>query len=168
VTDRLLPDKEWFEQYVLDKIIGELGEDGAVVADVAKGDTDTIPFDWLLRMEDGFCIGLEVVRAEDQEQVHHVEREHQAGAAVITGTVEMPWNSVRTAIEKKLVKADRYREAMLNLCPDGQLHLAITSGLQQLRFDGDIGEHMVQTARGTLGDFDVVWLVQGDCVHRIS
>lgn len=167
MSDRLLPEKDAIEEFVRDRVIGQLEAGGQHASEAVKGDTDAVPFDWLLRMTDGTCIGLEVVRAEDQEQVRHVEQEHRAGESVIVGSAEMPWDSVQTAIDKKLAKAGRYRDALAYQCPDGELHLAITSGLQQLHFVGDIGAHMEQPAREALGTFDTVWLVDGAAVRRI-
>ena len=167
MSGRLLPEKDSFEEHVRDRIIAELEACGQHVAESIKGDTEEVPFDWLLRLADGSCIGLEVVRAEDQEQVGHVEREHRAGESVIVGTAEMPWESLRTAIDKKLAKANDYRQALDKLCDRELLHLAITSGLQQLHFDGDIGAHMEQLARDALGAFDTIWLVDGATARRI-
>lgn len=164
---RLLPEKSEFEEHVRDRIIEQLEAGGQRVADVVKGDTKEQPFDWLLQMTDGTCIGLEAVRAEDEDQVRHVEWEHHAGAGVITGSAEMPWDSLQKAIEKKMAKAVGYRQSLDKLCDHGLLHFAVTSGLQQLHFEGEIGEHMEELARGTLRAFDAVWIVQGDRAVRI-
>ncbi len=168
MSGRLLPGKDEFEEYVRSQIVRELEGVGCVVVDFIKGDTDVVPFDWLLRMDDGSCIGVEVVRAEDQSQIHHVEKQAQAGDAVITGTAEMPWDSLRAAIDKKVANAGRYREALGQQCEVSELHLAVISGLQQLRFGGDLGEHMEGVARLALGVFDSLWLIQGDSAQRLT
>jgi hypothetical protein len=138
------------------------------VVDVARGDTNAIQFDFLLRMHDETCIGIEVVRAKDQEQVRSIERGARQRDPVITGTAEMPWDSLRVAIDKKLAKTDRYREALRRLCRESQLHLGVTSALQQLHFDGAVGAHIEDIARGALSGFDAVWLVQGGTILRLE
>lgn len=167
MSGRLLPENEHIEETVRDRVIGQLAADGQHVVQATRCDTEDVPFDWLLQMADGTCIALEVVRAEDESQIRHVEAEHRAGESVIVGSAEMPWDSFRTAIDKKLRKADGYRNALTNLCSEGQVHLAITSGLQQLHFDGDIGEHIEELARNALSAFDAVWLVEGTVARRI-
>lgn len=168
MTGRLLPGKNEFEDYVLAKVVAALEASGNVVTDSVKGDSEEIPFDWLICFENEPCLGLEVVRAEDQTQVHHVEKETRAGETVINGTAEPSWDSLVAAIDSKLANANRYREALGNLCEGGQLHLAVTSGLQQLQFNGAVGEEMEKLARCGLGAFDTVWLVQGDLVRRLD
>lgn len=166
MNGRLLPGKEQIEEFVRDRIVDELNACGRDVVEAMRGDTDEVPFDWLLRLDDGTHVGLEVVRAEDQGQVHHVERESRAGETVITGTAEMPWDSLRRAVEKKVANVDRYRGALGRQGELVELHLGVTSALQELTFEGDLAEHMANLARGALGPFDVVWLIQGDFVER--
>jgi hypothetical protein len=164
----LFPDKATFENFVLDRVSAALVESGVTVTTTTKGDSDEVPFDWLLETEGGSCIGLEVVRAEDESQVGHLEREYRNGEVVITGTAEMPWDSVARAVEKKQAKADRYRDALSSLCPDSKLHLGITSGGQDLEFQGELGEHLAKVAADVLASFDVVWLVQGEFLQRLD
>lgn len=168
MNGRLLPDKEQIEQFVCDRIVDKLKADGCPVVEAVKGDTDDIPFDWLLRLDDGTYVGVEVVRAEDQGQVHYLEKESRSGATVITGTAEMPWDSLSTAVDKKVANVDRYRDALGQQGELAELHLAVTSALQQLNFEGDLAAHMTSIARSALGPFDTVWLIQGELVERIT
>lgn len=119
-------------------------------------------------MTDASCIGLQSSAPKGEEAIAHIEEEHWAGESVITGSADMPRECLHTAIAKKPRKVGRYRKTLTNRCTDRQVHLAATSVLQQLRFDGDLGKHMEEVARPALGPFDVVWLVRGDTVQRID
>lgn len=168
MTHRLLPGSGEFEAHARDRVIREMNAAGDSVADASTGDSATVPFDWLLRMKDGTCVAIEVVRAEDQEQIHHVEKQARAGSTTIVGTAEMPWESLRLAVHKKVAKSARYRRALSALCEHGRLHLAITSSLQQLHFDDGRSKMTSQVLDTALAAYDVVWLVQGERVQRFD
>lgn len=164
----LFPGKITFEDFVLERVSAALAVSGITVTSTRKGDSDEVPFDWLLEINDRVCIGLEVVRAEDESQVEHLEGEYRKGEVVITGTAEMPWDSVARAVEKKQAKAHRYRDALSSLCQESTLHLGVTSGGQVLEFEGELGEHLAGVAAKALATFDVVWLIQGEFLQRLD
>ena len=100
--------------------------------------------------------------------MHHIEKQDRSGDTVITGTAEMPGTRSAQPWTRKLANADRYRDALRQQCEAAELHLAVTSGLQQLRFEGDLGEYMEDVAKSALGPFDAVWLIQGDSVQKLT
>ena len=164
-TARSLPQSDQFELYALGRILSEWADSRVHVEEILKGDQGSFTFDWLVRTEKG-CVAIEVVRAEDPDQLDRIEAEVSAGADVVTGTAEMPWASVDRLVQKKVERANRpggYRDQLDELeCAERELHLAVTSWGQDLSLLPDlIWPHL----ESGLGVFDVVWLVHGDLVE---
>jgi hypothetical protein len=159
-----------YEELVLDRVVAALTSEGRVVTGTEKADipSDRVGFDWLIRIETGACIALEVVRAEDEGQMGHVGRELKAGKDLITGTAEMPWDSLRRVLNKKRTKASGYRDLLDRRCHGGQLHLAITSGLQDLVSTEEMRASVEGIAREHLDTFDAIWLVQRGFAYRVG
>ena len=161
MTGRPLPQSDRFELYALGRILTEWANSKLRVEKVFKGDQGIFTFDWLLRTSEG-CIGLEVVRAEDPDQLDHIEAEVVAGAAVITGSAEMPWESVERQVGRKMERATEsggYRDQLNALkCDRTELHLAVTSWGQELSLTPDLIWPQLEQALDT---FDAVWLVHG-------
>lgn len=159
MTDRLLPQSDRFELLALGRILAEWADSEIDVTKVEKGDQGSFTFDWLVHSQDG-CVGIEVVRAEDRDQLDFIEESFSAGERVVVGSAEMPWTSVRGAVDKKLEKATRpggYVDQIAKLeCPDVKLHLAVTSWAQELSWTPDqLWPELEQALEG----FDAVWLI---------
>lgn len=128
------------------------------IESVLKGDTGEFTFDWLIGTSNG-CIGLEVTRAEDTEQLNHIEEQLEQGLDEVTGTALTPWIAVGIAVDKKVKKSEKYREQLANAgCASAEMHLAIASLAQDIADPAVRGQVREYLAKG-VGPFDRVWLV---------
>lgn len=164
MSDRILPQSDRFELLALGKILETWASTNLDVKSVEKGDQGSFTFDWLVHTS-GSCVGIEVVRAEDKDQLDHMEEEFAAGERVVVGSAEMPWTSVGNAVDKKLERATRkggYLDQVAGLdCSDVQLHLAVTSFAQELSWTPD---QLWPELERSLKAFDAVWLVHRELV----
>lgn len=164
MTGRILPQSDRFELLALGKILEAWASTDVDVQSVEKGDQGPFTFDWLAHTS-GLCIGIEVVRAEDKDQLDHMEEGLAAGEQIVAGSAEMPWTSVANAVDRKLERATRdggYLDQIADLdCSGLQLHLAVTSFAQELSWTPDL--LWPELERG-LEVFDAVWLVHRDLV----